>query len=224
MRVLSIVILVAASSGIVAGCRCGEPGGSDSAAALDAEPGTDAATGTDAAAASDAGPGTDAAALTCDSSSTTDLPGVTITFPAQTCVFTLAEAAAGIAVAYDVVVSTTVDGVVPAPQDAGQCGAPGPSGLIVFESLSGGGQGYCLCDQGLCAPPSPTPIQLQPGTYGGTFGWMGRNWSGPSDTGNPMGAPFPPGSYTLSVSAVGTMGPLATPFTVTGTFSVYLVP
>jgi len=28
----------------------------------------------------------------------------------------------------------------------------------------------------------------------------GVNWTGPSDTGNPKGAPFPPGDYTLTVS------------------------
>ena len=31
-----------------------------------------------------------------------------------------------------------------------------------------------------------------------------KNWSGPSDFGNPEGAPFPAGTYTFSVLARGT--------------------
>jgi len=41
---------------------------------------------------------------------------------------------------------------------------------------------------------------LRKGTYARTFTWDGVNWTGPSDTGNPKGAPFPPGDYTLTVS------------------------
>ena len=34
--------------------------------------------------------------------------------------------------------------------------------------------------------------------------WDGRNWYGPSDTGNREGAAFPPGTYTIALSATGT--------------------
>jgi hypothetical protein len=165
------------------------------------------------------------AACTGDGSST--LPGVHIDFPAQPCKFTLAEAAAGISIAYSVVIDQSVSGVLPEPQDAGNCGSPGPSGLIVFEQLEGGGQSYCLCDVGLCPPPSDVPVTLSPGTYPGTFEWDGKNWNGPSDTGNPKGSPFPAGSYTLTVSAIGqseSMGGNKNPFKVEGTFGIVLVP
>ena len=36
------------------------------------------------------------------------------------------------------------------------------------------------------------------------FPWDGRNWYGPSDTGNPKGPAFPAGSYVLELSAQGT--------------------
>ena len=46
-------------------------------------------------------------------------------------------------------------------------------------------------------------MTLRAGRYEGSFEWTGRNWYGPSDTGNPMGAPFPPGTYTLEIRAEG---------------------
>jgi hypothetical protein len=137
----------------------------------------------------------------CAIDSASDLPGVTIVFAPQNCTFTLAQAAAGISIAYDVVVAQDVPGVIPAGQSSAP--APGPSGLIVFEKLGGGGQSYCLCDTGLGAQPSQTPVTIKKGTYPGTFTWQGKNWTGPSDFGNPMGAPFPAGDYRLDVSAIG---------------------
>jgi hypothetical protein len=41
------------------------------------------------------------------------------------------------------------------------------------------------------------------GTYGLSFEWDGRNWTGPSDYGHPKGTPFPPGGYTLLVRLAG---------------------
>ena len=40
-------------------------------------------------------------------------------------------------------------------------------------------------------------------TESGTINWSGRNWSGPSDTNNPEGAPFAPGSYGVNVTFDG---------------------
>jgi hypothetical protein len=186
----------------------------DTAVATDMGGGTDMG-GTDAAS-------TDAGNLVCGTTEMSNLPDVSIEFPAQPCVFTLAQAAAGISIDYNVVVGATVTGVIPVPQDAGQCDQPHTSGVILFENLGGGGENYCICDTGLCFPPPMIPVTLNPGTYPGAFAWMGNNWFGPSDTGNPMGAPFPPGTYTLTVSAEGSHN--GNPYTVEGTFTVYLIP
>src|SRR6185503_6625777 len=102
------------------------------------------------------------------------------------------------------------------------CGTPGPSGLYTFEKLSGDGQSYCLCDGGKCAPPTNVPITLKAGTYPSSFTWDGKNWSGPSDFGNPKGPPFPAGSYTLDVSATGTSA--GTAFNVFVNLPITLVP
>jgi hypothetical protein len=159
----------------------------------------------------------------CSVTSSSSLPGVSIVFRTPvTCSFTLAQARAGIMIPYDVVVASDVTGVVPAPQDAGGCGSPGASGLIVFEQLAGGGQSYCLCDTGLCAPGSPSPVTLRAGSYAGVFSWTGHNWGGPSDTGNPMGAAFPAGSYSLTVSARGTQSGAS--FAVAATLTIVLTP
>ena len=140
---------------------------------------------------------------TCAGVGTSTLPGVCIRIEPQDGLTSLEAAAAGISIPYTVIVEAPLDDVVPMPQDAGQCGAPGPSGLIVFERLQGGGQVYCVCDEGLCAGPDSTPRTLAAGMTEGAFEWTGRNWTGPSDTGNPVGEPFPAGIYTLTVSAAG---------------------
>jgi hypothetical protein len=123
---------------------------------------------------------------------------------------------------YDVVVASDATNVVPQPQDAGGCGQPGTSGLILFERVDGGGQAYCLCDTGLCLAMPLPPRTLHAGTYATTFSWDGKNWNGPSDTGNPQGPPFPPGDYTVSVSAIGTQGTAS--FAVSATLAIRLTP
>jgi hypothetical protein len=96
---------------------------------------------------------------------------------------------------------------------------------IGLHESTGGSQNYCLCDNGLCAPPSTDPVSLSPGIYPETFTWQGKNWTGPSDTPTPMGAPFPPGDYTLRVSALGWRGTVdQDPFTVSATWVLHLVP
>jgi hypothetical protein len=159
----------------------------------------------------------------CTVTSTSSLPGVSIVFhDPVVCEFTIAQAQAGISIPYDVVIASDVTGVVPEPQDGGKCGQPASSGLILFERLGGGGQSYCLCDTGLCLPTTPPPTTLHAGTYASAFSWDGKNWGGPSDTGNPQVAPFPPGDYTLTVSATGTRGGAS--FAVSGTLDIHLTP
>ena len=155
----------------------------------------------------------------------TSLAGVHLSFPEQPCTFTLAEAAAGIEIAWELKVLDDVDDVTTQPTDGGGCGTGGVAGIEVGETLAGGEHSYCICDVGLCAPVTPAPFTLVSGTYPSAFEWDGVNWFGPSDFGNPKGDPFPPGQYTLTLRAHGTVGvgPNPAPYTVVATFGVELV-
>ncbi len=169
------------------------------------------------------GSGGSAGASSCPSGGGgSNLTGVTITFPPQPCTYTLAQVKAGITFRYAIIIDQSVADVVPLSGDAGGCATPGPSGLIAAQAVSGNNQNYCLCDTGLCAPQPQQPVTLQPGGYAGSFAWDGTNWNGPSDTGNPHGAPFPTGKYSFTVSTSGTQG--GAPFSVTGSMDFTLVP
>ena len=159
--------------------------------------------------------GCDCAGLGCSASkaaqpcttkqtSASPLPGVSIHVVGPSCAFSLAEAAEGVQIAYEVRVEDAVAGVVSMPQDSGRCGRPDESGLIPFARITGGGQSYCVCDTGLCPSPDAKPMTLSPGVYRNVVTWSGRNWSGPSDTSRSEGAPFPAGTYTLTLRAKGT--------------------
>lgn len=147
----------------------------------------------------------------CVLGTASSLPHVQIVSKATQCVFSLAEARAGISIPYDVVIDEDVPGFAPVqPYPYGA----NVSSLFVAELLRGGSQSYCLCDQGLpyascplsdggLSHPNGTacePTTLKKGVYSRAFIWDGVNWTGPSDTGNPKGSPFPPGDYTLTIS------------------------
>lgn len=142
----------------------------------------------------------------CAGVGSSTLDGACIWFPEPAGSFTLAEAGAGIEIPYVVFVDAELPDVVPRSQDAGDCFNPGESGLTLFEDLGGGEQRYCLCDEGLCAPQTTEPRTIPAGRTAQSFVWTGVNWWGASDTDNPYGPPFPAGTYTLEVSAVGTVG------------------
>jgi hypothetical protein len=150
---------------------------------------------------------------------------VSIQVPKEEYVFTLAEVAAGVQLEYRIMVRQNLDGVIPAPQQWGSGPAPGPSGLCPFEEISGDGQSYSLADTGL-GPSNDSPWRLQEGTYLHSFGWEGKNWSGPSDTDNPKGPPFPPGTYRLTVRLMGQVQTPdgRTPYNISRSASVRLVP
>jgi hypothetical protein len=232
-RFVTIVALMVTTTG------CGLPSGGSSAAALDAT--GEASTDLDSALLDAAYPAEGGMPLADGGDDATDsaegatplgwcsmgwsssLAGVTIEFRAPvTCTFSVAQAAAGITIPYDVVVANDVFDVIPAPLDAGGCGQPGSSGLIVLEQLAGAGQSYCLCDTGLCAPNPQPATMLHAGRYGAAFSWDGRNWNGPSDTGSPKGAAFPPGAYSLTVRAAGTQR--SSRFAVSATLAIRLIP
>jgi hypothetical protein len=159
---------------------------------------------------------------------TFDPPIAAVTFDGAPCSYSMAEIAAGIQIPWHEEVDQTISGLHPTQTDAGRCMQPDDAGLIVTYQISGGGQQYCLCDQGLCAPQSFTTTALA-GNYYHAIAWDGRNWFGPSDTGNPEGAPFPPGTYTIVLTTTGTFDsdPGATsggPFTLTATRTITITP
>lgn len=149
-----------------------------------------------------------------------------IRFVAPRCRFTLAEAAAGITFSYELVVDDFVPAILAGPGDEGSCGRPDASGLILLRTVSGAGQSWCRCDVGRCMPYQPVFATIPVGRYPGSFTWHGRNWTGPSDFNNPEGAPFPPGTYEVMVSASGQVRSLGNlwPFTIQDALTITLVP
>lgn len=177
--------------------------------------------GTDTPVVAEGGADTNQEPIGCAPVTSSTLPHVHIVVDATKCTFTLAEAAAKISIPYDLVVDEDVPGFVPTqPYWYGSTAA----NLALQESLGGGGQGYCLCDQGLPYPQCPLDdgglgspdggatgacgeVTIPAGTYHRVFTWDGRNWTGPSDTDNPEGPPFPAGDYAFDVSTqVGSIG------------------
>ncbi len=71
------------------------------------------------------------------------------------------------------------------------------------EQLSGKDQLYCLMDLGLSPPIEEIVTKIKRGSYVHVMEWDGRNWTGPSDTGNRKGNPFPAGTYELKVTLKG---------------------
>jgi hypothetical protein len=146
----------------------------------------------------------------CVLEESSSLPHVRITFTTASCVFTLAQAQAGISIAYDVVVDQDVADFRPA--------TPYPYGadianLDLNEILDGNSQHYCFCDQGLPYPTCPNgdgglvpfgthcdTVTIPAGIYHRTFTWDGHNWYGPSDTFNQKGPLFPAGNYELAIT------------------------
>lgn len=196
-----------------------DPAPVDAPTPLDAFAPVDAPGSLDAPSLPDApadAPGTTDAAGCAPGTGSTTLPALTVGFPPQRCVYTLAEAAAGITLAYEVNVASAVT-----IEQMLNCESGGPSGAVVVEAVQGGGQRYCVCDTGLCFPTTITPT-LVPGSYPSTLPWTGRNWDGPSDTGMPLGPPFPAGDYAFDVRITGTSGGAG--FVVTGSLPIRLVP
>jgi hypothetical protein len=158
----------------------------------------------------------------CKPTATSDLAGVSLALTTTDCEYTLAEADAGITFAWEVITAAPVAEVASTPQDAGRCDQADASGLMVFPRVSGGAESWCICDSGLCEGPDGSTVTLPAGTVAGSFDWDGVNWIGPSDTGNPKGAKFPAGVYTVSLSAKGTAA--GTPFEVRLEVPITLVP
>jgi hypothetical protein len=171
-----------------------------------------------------------APAFSCARDDDSTLPGVRIQFGKDApCEFTLAQAAKGIEIPYTVRVDHDVPDFASEALDIGGCMIPAAGQLGTFERLSGNGQRYALNDVGGCFGAPLRPGTLRKGSYPHVFQWKGRNWGGPSDTGEPQGPPIPPGIYELNVESRGFTefdeeidGGAGTPYTMTATLRILL--
>jgi hypothetical protein len=167
----------------------------------------------------------------CRMSQSSSLAGVRIELaPDVPCRFSLSQAAAGIEIPYTVVVDAAVNEVVREHTSVSACTPANmrPADLFTFEELSGNLQQYAIVDVGNCGGSNSPAMTLAAGRYPHVFRWDGVNWSGPSDTGNPKGAAFPSGAYTLRLRAAGTShnpnGDNPLPFELLTALEITLVP
>ncbi|HTN84549.1 MAG TPA: hypothetical protein VL242_12705 [Sorangium sp.] len=137
------------------------------------------------------------------------IPGVKITIESSRCVYHEGEPA-------EFVYTVTTDSSVPpidiaASTGCGRCVKPtsDPLSFVSYKisGLSWGAdpqpQSYCLCDVGCCPPDESATVQVDATTATQTIRWSGRQWNGPSDTSNPEGDFFAPGSYEVEVTFDG---------------------
>jgi hypothetical protein len=214
-----IVACVASCGGTTQASEANGPGDAapDSSAQADAPGEADAGV-------HEVGDSGDVDGVTCLDDLTSNLAGVRIVLMPPKCIFSLAEASVGILFSYQVEVAQDVPGVLPTSQTTG-C-TPGKSGLMELAEVTGNGQSYSPSDLG---PPWPScqnvaTFTLKQGAYFDQFLWPGVNWSGPSDTSNPYGPPFPPGIYTVRVSARGKTTSDDKDFEIAASFTFALVP
>jgi hypothetical protein len=130
------------------------------------------------------------------------IAGVSVCVSASTCVY---EQGKGGTFKYEVTVGPDAPLLhIEATTGCSFCGQFSSEPLsFINYAITGDGAQYCLCDTGCCPPKVAQEITLKQGKFEGSFDWPGKQWSGPSDTGNPLGAPFPPGSYTVAVTFSG---------------------
>ncbi len=147
------------------------------------------------------------------------LPGASLAPGAAPCRLSVAEADAGVDVPY----TLTLDAATHVQMDRVGCGGTDPSGLRFAWTLTGPSGAWCpRCDEGLCVG-GPVDTTANVGAWPDTFRWRPRQWSGPSDFGAQPGELLPPGDYTLSIRASGTLDD-ATPWELSITAPVTLTP
>ncbi len=123
------------------------------------------------------------------------IPGVSIALSTDSCTF--ASGAAG-SFTYSTTIASPLS-FMTGPHANCTPTTNDPSSFTVTE-ITGSNARYCpTCDVGLCSEDPGEAITIPAGTYGGVLNWPGRQWDGPSDTGQPLGDPFPPGAYTVHV-------------------------
>ncbi|WP_437656063.1 hypothetical protein [Sorangium sp. So ce1182] len=135
------------------------------------------------------------------------IPGVKITIESSRCVYHEGEPA-------EFVYTVTTDSSVPpidvaASTGCGRCVEPtsDPLSFVSYKISGSSSQGepqrYCLCDVGCCPPDESATVQVDATTVTQSILWSGRQWNGPSDTNNPEGDFFAPGSYEVEVTFDG---------------------
>lgn len=132
------------------------------------------------------------------------MPGVSITIRSAKCRYSVGEPAE---LTYEVTTDASLPPLeIAASQGCGSCRTYTDDPLAFtgydIDGVAGDGsqQHYCVCDTGCCAPDRASTIKLTPAKRTATITWSGRNWYGPSDTGNQEGAFFPPGHYSVRVT------------------------
>ena len=129
-RALPLVIRFAAVLA-VGGCGGGAVRGGDAGAPTREDLAAAAATGDMAGGGlGDGAPAGDLATIQCPDDPFSTFAEVSLRFTGGKCRFTLAQAAAGIQIPYQLVVTRDVRGVIPEPGDGSRCGRPEQSGLI----------------------------------------------------------------------------------------------
>jgi hypothetical protein len=136
----------------------------------------------------------------CDVDATDDsLPGVTIHVESHRCNFEVGQPGE---FTWKVDVAESVTYQVEASAGCGSCktwGGNNPGQLVTYR-VGTGDVHYCECDTGCCPPDMSMAYTLEASSGVGRIAWPGRQWDGPSDTNNPLGEPFPAGSYDVEVS------------------------
>lgn len=137
-------------------------------------------------------PGAVCATLT----SSSDLPGVRLSWLDAPCDFSQAEIALGVGLPFIL----QVDADLPAVNSvAHSCiEQRDASGLFNFVNIEGMGNRYCECDDTTCPPQPALYLPLKAGTYNLSALWHGENLGMGND-----GNPFPPGVYNVSVTSLG---------------------
>ncbi|AUX27293.1 hypothetical protein SOCEGT47_078770 [Sorangium cellulosum] len=135
------------------------------------------------------------------------IPGVKLSITSSRCVYFMGEHAEFV---YEVTTDASVPPIdIAASTGCGRCTKPSsdPLSFVSYQisgtSVDGEPQRYCLCDVGCCAPDEATTVEVDATVATDTIRWSGRQWDGPSDTGNPEGAAFAPGSYDVVVTFDG---------------------
>jgi hypothetical protein len=138
------------------------------------------------------------------------IPGVKISIHGDKCVLAVGE---GATFTYTVTTDATVPPImIQATGGCGSCRSYGDdplafTGWVISGTADNGQQQqYCLCDTGCCAPDVAQTVTLTPATRTAEIVWSGRNWYGPSDTGNKEAGYFPVGHYFVNVGFSGGAG------------------